>query len=37
MENVTKALLIAVGVLIAIIILSSLVIGYNQISKYLDR
>ena len=34
MENVTKALLIAVGVLIAIIILSSLVIGYNQISKY---
>lgn len=34
MENVTKALLIVVGVLIAIIILSSLVIGYNQISKY---
>lgn len=34
MENVTKALLIAAGVLVAIIILSLLVIGYNQISKY---
>lgn len=34
MENITKALLIAAGVLIAIILLTTLVIGYNQISKY---
>ena len=34
MENATKALLISVGVLIGIILLSALVLGYNQISSY---
>ena len=34
MENITKALLIAAGVLIAIILTTLLVIGYNQISGY---
>lgn len=34
MENASKALLIAAGVLFAIIILSVLLIGYNQISEY---
>ena len=34
MENITKALLIAAGVLIAIILTTLLVIGYNQTSGY---
>lgn len=34
MENVTKALLMAAGFLVAVIILSLLVMGYSQISKY---
>ncbi len=34
MENITKALLIAAGALVAIILLSALVLGYNQISRY---
>ena len=34
MENATKALLISAGILIAIILLSALVLGYNQISTY---
>lgn len=34
MENATKALLIAAGVMVAIMILSLLMIGYNQISSY---
>ena len=33
MENATKALLIAAGVLIGIIILSMMLLGYKQISK----
>lgn len=37
MENATKALLIAAGVLIGIIILSMLVLGYNQISNYYQQ
>lgn len=37
MENITKALLIAAGVLIAIILLTLLVIGYNQISGYYQQ
>ncbi|OKZ57012.1 MAG: hypothetical protein BHV99_03005 [Clostridium sp. 26_21] len=34
MENVTKALLMAAGFLVAVIILSLLVMGYSQISRY---
>lgn len=34
MENVTKALLMAAGFLVAVIILSLLVMGYSQISSY---
>lgn len=34
MENATKALLIAAGVMISIMILSLLVLGYNEISSY---
>lgn len=34
MENATKALLIAAGVMIGIMVLSLLVMGYNQISSY---
>lgn len=34
MENATKALLIVAGVMIGIMILSLLVLGYNQISSY---
>ena len=34
MENATKALLIGAGILIAIIILSSLLILYNQVSGF---
>ena len=34
MENVTKALFIAAGFLLAVIIASLLVVGYNQISAY---
>lgn len=34
MENATKALLIAAGIMVAIMILSLLMIGYNQISDY---
>lgn len=37
MENATKALLIAAGVLIGIIILSMLLLGYNQISNYYQQ
>ena len=37
MENATKALLIAAGFLIAIIILSMLALGYNQISNYYQQ
>ena len=37
MENATKALLIAAGVLIGIIILSMLLLGYNQISNYYNN
>lgn len=34
MENATKALLIAAGVMLSLMILSLLLIGYNQISSY---
>ena len=34
MENATKALLIAAGIMLAIMILSLLLVGYNQISAY---
>ena len=34
MENATKALIITAGVLISIMILSLLIMGYNQISSY---
>lgn len=37
MENATKALLIAACVLIGIIILSMLLLGYNQISNYYQQ
>lgn len=37
MENISKALLIAAGMLILIMILSLLVIGYQQISAYYSR
>ena len=37
MENATKALLIAAGVMIAVMILSLLLIGYNQISDYYNK
>lgn len=37
MENISKALLIAAGMLILIMILSLLVIGYQQISAYYNR
>ena len=37
MENITKALFIAAGVLIAIILLTLLAIGYNQISTYYQQ
>ena len=34
MENATKALLIAAGILFAVMIMSLLLVGYNQISSY---
>lgn len=34
MENATKALLIAAGILLTVMLISLLVIGYNQISSY---
>lgn len=34
MENVTQALLIAAGVLVGLMILSMMIIGYNEISDY---
>jgi type II secretory pathway pseudopilin PulG len=34
MENATKALLIAAGIMLAIMIISLLLVGYNQISAY---
>lgn len=37
MENATKALLIAAGMLFAIMILSLLVMGYGQISSYYEQ
>lgn len=37
MENATKALLIAAGILLAIMILSLLLVGYNQISSYYNE
>lgn len=37
MENASKALLIAAGFLIGIIIVSMLVLGYNQISNYYQQ
>ena len=37
MENATKALLIAAGVLLAMMLISLLVMGYNRISSYYEQ
>ena len=37
MENITKALLMAAGMLLAVLILSLLVMAYNRISSYYER
>lgn len=37
MENLTKALLIAAGMLLIVLIVSLLVVGYNQISSYYEQ
>ena len=34
MENATKALIIAAGVMISVMILALLMLGYNEISSY---